>query len=105
GPGAARVMFDENPRYAFFGLEPLSDPNLGPRGAAGIALTPMASVAVDPAFHPHGLPIWMEADLPGEPDWAGLVIAQDAGGAILGPLRGDLFYGWGDEAERRAGST
>tara|TARA_R110002073_G_scaffold303504_4_gene471859 strand:- start:1197 stop:2318 length:1122 start_codon:yes stop_codon:yes gene_type:complete len=105
GPEAARSLFNENPRYAFFAIEPLTDPSLGPRGAAGLPLTPMASIAVDPSFHPFGLPVWLQASLPDAPSWAGLVVTQDTGGAITGPLRADLFYGWGDTAERRAGST
>lgn len=105
GPGAARALFNENPRYAFFAAEPIGDPALGPRGAAGLPLTPMASIAADPAFHAHGVPVWVEADLPEAPDWRGLVVIQDAGGAITGPLRGDFFWGWGEEADRRAGST
>jgi membrane-bound lytic murein transglycosylase A len=31
------------------------------------------------------------------------VVAQDTGGAIKGPIRGDVFWGVGDEAEARAG--
>jgi membrane-bound lytic murein transglycosylase A len=31
------------------------------------------------------------------------MIAQDTGGAILGPARADLYFGTGDEAGRRAG--
>lgn len=104
GPEAARALFNENPRYAFFALEPLSDPSLGPRGAEGVALTPMASIAADPAFHAYGTPVFLSADLPGEAGWQGLVVIQDTGGAITGPMRGDMFYGWGETAERRAGS-
>ena len=33
-----------------------------------------------------------------------LVAAQDTGGAIRGPGRGDLFRGWGPEAGKRAGN-
>jgi len=33
-----------------------------------------------------------------------LVIAQDAGGAIKGPVRGDLFWGNGDAAAAGAGA-
>jgi len=32
-----------------------------------------------------------------------LVVAQDTGGAIKGPVRGDLFWGIGPAAARRAG--
>jgi len=103
GPAAWRPLFNENPRYVFFSLDALSDPGEGPLGSQGAPLTPMASLAVDPAFHAWGAPVFVEAALPGEPDWSGLVIAQDAGGAITGPARGDLFFGWGHEAGERAG--
>ena len=33
-----------------------------------------------------------------------LLIAADTGGAIRGPVRGDVFFGFGPEAERRAGA-
>jgi membrane-bound lytic murein transglycosylase A len=33
-----------------------------------------------------------------------LVIAQDTGGAIKGPVRGDLFWGHGKEAASGAGA-
>ena len=103
GPAAWRPLFDENPRYVFFSLDVLDDPNLGPSGAQGAPLTPMASIAVDPQHHAWGVPIFLTADLPGEPGWTGLVVSQDAGGAITGSARGDLFYGWGDAAGERAG--
>ena len=45
----------------------------------------------------------LTADLPDAPNWTGLVISQDAGGAITGQTRGDLFYGWGHAAGARAG--
>jgi membrane-bound lytic murein transglycosylase A len=32
-----------------------------------------------------------------------LLIAQDTGGAIKGAVRGDIFFGFGHEAEERAG--
>ena len=103
GPAAWRALFDENPRYVFFSMDALDDPEEGPLGAQGAPLTPMASLAIDPRHHAWGVPILVNADLPGAPNWRGLVIAQDAGGAILGPVRGDLFYGWGDAAGARAG--
>ena len=105
GPEATAELFAVNPRYVFFRTEELTDPDLGPAGSSGVALTPMASMAIDPAFHAHGVPIWINADFPELEDWSGLVIAQDSGGAITGPLRGDFFWGWGETAERRAGRT
>lgn len=103
GPQAWRPLFDENPRYVFFSLDVLDDPDLGPAGAQGAPLTPMASLAVDPQHHAWGVPVFLTADLPGAPGWTGLVVTQDAGGAITGAARGDLFYGWGDAAGERAG--
>ena len=103
GPQAWTALFNENPRYVFFQLQPLTDPDRGPAGSQGAPLTPMASLAVDPAHHAWGVPIFLQAAIHGDPDWSGLVIAQDAGGAIQGPLRGDLFIGWGEEAGYRAG--
>jgi membrane-bound lytic murein transglycosylase A len=105
GPEATAELFAVNPRYVFFETQDIADPDLGPAGASGVALTPMASIAVDPAFHAHGVPVWLNAGLPELGAWAGLAIAQDSGGAITGPLRGDFFWGWGETAERRAGST
>ena len=34
-----------------------------------------------------------------------LMIAQDVGSAIMGPERGDIYFGSGDEAGRLAGAT
>jgi len=31
------------------------------------------------------------------------MVAQDLGGAIVGPVRADIFFGWGPAAEDRAG--
>lgn len=103
GPQSWRPLFDENPRYVFFTLDSLDDHTEGPIGAQGAPLTPMASLAVDAAHHAWGVPVVLNARLHGAPDWTGLVITQDAGGAIQGAARGDLFFGWGYEAGERAG--
>ena len=110
GPTRARAAMNVNPRYVWFVEEPISDPSKGPKGAQGVALTPMGSMAVDPLYHPYGAPIFLDTRIPAAPgDWKGkpfqtVVIAQDTGGAIKGPLRGDLFFGWGEDAGARAGS-
>jgi membrane-bound lytic murein transglycosylase A len=31
------------------------------------------------------------------------MVAQDTGAAIRGAIRGDFFWGWGEQAEKRAG--
>jgi membrane-bound lytic murein transglycosylase A len=46
--------------------------------------------------------VFLDVDSPlGRINW--LVMAQDTGGAIRGPVRGDLFSGWGPEAADFAG--
>ncbi len=32
-----------------------------------------------------------------------MMVAEDTGGAIRGPVRGDVFFGWGKDAEFLAG--
>lgn len=73
-------------------------------GGQGVPLTTERSLAVDPNFYPYGAPIWVDAELPKshayrDGRYSRLFIAQDAGGAIKGPLRGDVFFGNGDRAE------
>ena len=77
----------------------------GPLGAQGVPLTPGRSLAVDRAFLPLGAPVWLDTTDPltdGEP-LRRLLITQDTGSAIKGPVRGDGFWGFGDTAARRAG--
>ena len=90
-----------NARFVFF-RELTGD---GPIGAEGVALTPGRSLAVDPAFMPLGAPVWLDTSWPGEPDrpLRRLMVAQDAGGAIKGPVRGDFFWGYGEPALAYAG--
>jgi membrane-bound lytic murein transglycosylase A len=81
----------------------------GPIGAQGAILTPGRSLAVDRAHLPLGAPVWLDILAPtaDSPDMGRplrrLVVAQDIGSAITGPLRGDLFWGFGTEAETIAG--
>jgi len=93
----------QNPRYVFF-KESAANKDAGPVGAFTVPLTPGRSIAVDPAFVPLGLPVWLDTTLPvTNTPLRRLVVAQDKGGAIKGPGRMDLFWGAGDEAEAMAG--
>jgi membrane-bound lytic murein transglycosylase A len=77
----------------------------GPVGAQGVPLTPGRSLAIDRRHIPLGIPIWLDTTDPvnlGEP-LRRLVIAQDTGSAIKGPVRGDLFWGFGAMAATKAG--
>ncbi|WP_207485359.1 murein transglycosylase A [Arenibaculum pallidiluteum] len=100
-PGQAQSLMDLNPSYVFF--RKLAGE--GPEGAQGVELTPRRSIAVDPRFIPYGVPVWLEAEDPlGAPaPLRRLMVAQDTGGAIRGPVRGDVFWGHGADAEERAG--
>jgi membrane-bound lytic murein transglycosylase A len=100
-PKEGAALRRENPSYVFFRV--ISGD--GPLGAQRVPLTPGRSLAVDRAFIPLGVPIWLEA----QERFSGgvyrrLVIAQDTGGAIKGPVRGDLFWGNGKEAAEGAGA-
>ena len=101
-PDEAGAVMDLNPSYVFF----KEIPGDGPIGAQGVVLSAGRSLAVDPKFMPLGVPLWLDIDAPREP--AGrlrrLVVAQDTGGAIRGPVRGDLFWGSGAEAGALAGA-
>jgi membrane-bound lytic murein transglycosylase A len=102
-PERARALMDENPSYVFFRAVP-ARPDQGPTGAQGVPLTPMRSIAVDRTEIPLGSPVWIVTRHPltGQP-LRRLVMAQDTGGAIRGPARADLFWGWGPEAAAAAG--
>jgi membrane-bound lytic murein transglycosylase A len=98
-PAEAKDILDANPSYVFF-REIAGD---GPVGSEGVVLTPGRSLAVDPKFLPLGAPFWLDASAD-DGQIRRLLIAQDTGGAIRGPVRGDVFWGHGADAERRAGT-
>jgi membrane-bound lytic murein transglycosylase A len=105
-PARGARLMDENPSYVFFRELAGLPAEAGPVGTLGLPLTAGRSVAVDPEFHPLGLPVWIEARAAPGASFApapGLWIATDTGGAIRGPRRADLFLGTGDAAGRAAG--
>lgn len=100
-PREGAALRRENPSYVFF----REVPGDGPLGAERVALSPGRSLAVDRAFIPLGIPIWLDVQQRFAPDAIRrLVVAQDTGGAIKGPVRGDLFWGHGPAAASGAGS-
>ncbi|MCA3695941.1 MltA domain-containing protein [Aquidulcibacter sp.] len=104
----AREVLNANPRTVFFQLEPIKDPSAGPKGGQQAALEANGSLAVDTSYHAYGVPIFLAADAPrvaisADVSLRRLVVAQDTGGAIRGPIRGDLYWGTGPEAGLRAG--
>ena len=101
----AEALMDQDPRYVFFRLQP--DDGRPPQGAAGVSLPPGRAVAADPAFHPMGELIWIDAADPrlqgAGAGYRRLVAALDVGSAIKGAARADLYAGLGPEAGREAG--
>ena len=92
----------------FFRLVEDFDPALGPVAGAGVALTPLRSIAVDRGCGATACRSGSRRTCPG-PDEARspfrrLMIAQDTGSAIVGPARADIFFGSGDAAGARAGA-
>jgi len=99
-PAEARSVMESNPRYIFF----REIPGGGPIGSAGVPLTAGRSLAVDPAFMPMNVPVYVDSsDARGRP-LQRLTLAQDSGSAIKGPLRADFYWGAGSAAETEAGA-
>lgn len=76
-------------------------------GSEGVGLTANRSLAVDNSFIPYGLPLWLETYTKDsaeaeKQEYNHLMTGQDTGSAIRGSVRGDIFFGIGDEAESRA---
>jgi membrane-bound lytic murein transglycosylase A len=100
-------ILSRNESYVFFRVVPE-----GPVGAIAVPLTAGRSIATDPAFFPRGALALIKTRRPvvdGQgrlQSWTGfsrLVLNQDAGGAIKGPGRVDIFFGTGAQAELEAG--
>jgi membrane-bound lytic murein transglycosylase A len=107
-PEGARDLMWENRSFIFFREVEVEDANLGAPGAQKVQLTPKRSLAVDRSLWMFGTPVWLEADVPSGPAAAlepfhHLLIAQDTGTAIRGHARGDVYWGWGEQAALTAG--
>ena len=102
-------MLNANPSYVFFRELPLRAGSRdaamdGPLGALGVPLTPGRSIAVEPRHIPLGAPVYLATTLPNsDAPLVRLMLAQDTGGAIRGPVRADFFWGFGAEAGAQAG--
>ena len=97
-PRLAQGVMEANQSFIFFQEAVLGDTALGSPGVEGIPLTPLGSMAIDLRRNALGAPYYIAAD-----PVRTLLIAQDTGGAIRGAVRGDIFFGFGGEAEQRAG--
>ena len=106
-PSRVDEVLNLDPSFVFFRPLDLNEP----LGAEGVELTPNNSIAVDTSFTPLGTPVYIDTYYPelsqntvvtGKP-LRHLFIAQDVGGAIKNPIRADVFFGTGYQAEWMAG--
>lgn len=100
-------LFWQNERYVFFRLV-----KEGPLGSLEVPLTPGRSIATDYRLFPKGALAFVASRKPvldGDGNLAGwrpfsrFVLNQDAGGAIQGPRRLDLYFGAGEKAGLASG--
>lgn len=96
-PTRFNEVVDHVQSYVFFA----ESPRPGAVGSQEVILTAERSMAIDRAFIAQSTPIWVEtrAPIPGQNNtgpWTHLLIAQDTGSAIVGAVRGDIY--WGDDA-------
>ncbi len=101
-PSRLQEMLNQNPSVVFFRELPLTQE--GPPGALGVPLTAERSIAIDARFTSLGAPVWLSTSYPNsERILTRLMVAQDTGGAIRGPVRADFFWGSGFAAGSQAG--
>ncbi|MBP8980777.1 MAG: MltA domain-containing protein [Syntrophobacterales bacterium] len=107
-PEERQELMNFNERYIFFRVVPE-----GPLGALGLPLVAGRSIAADLDLYPRGglamlktrKPVFdREGNIVSWQSFTRFVLNQDAGAAIKGPGRIDLFCGTGPEAERTAGA-
>ncbi len=102
-PQQVQSVLNHNPSYVFFRVLPSDLP--GPLGAMGVPVTGGASLAVDPRVIPLGVPVFLDTTQPATHiPLRRLMMAQDTGGAIFGAVRADFFWGYGPQAEQKAGT-
>jgi membrane-bound lytic murein transglycosylase A len=100
-PDRADEVLHSNKSFVFF-QEQASDLATG---AMGTNLVPESTIAVDTSHIPLGTPIYIKTTDPVTKEPLNhLYMAQDRGGAIKGIIRADLFFGFGDDAGKRAGN-
>lgn len=101
-PEEADAVMQSNEAFVFFRLS--DSENIV--GAQNVPLTAERSLAVDKKIIPYGFPLWVETTLKGKDAFKSkynkLMVSQDTGSAIKGAVRGDIFFGYGEEAESKA---
>lgn len=108
-PEKADEVLWHNRSYIFFREAPVDDLNLGPIAAAKVPVVAGRSLAVDRLVHTFGTPFFVRSEslthLDGGKPFGRTMLALDTGSAIVGPNRGDIFTGSGEEAGTLAGNV
>lgn len=99
-PSKAESIMSSNQSYVFFRYLKNTE---GPIGSQQVPLTANRSLAIDAKYISLGTPIWLDIEDSTLGKARKLVVAQDTGGAIKGPIRGDYFWGFGHNAGEKAG--
>ncbi len=90
----ANELIDNNPRYVYY----REATNFDVVGKMGVKLSKIRTLAVDDSIYTLGMPVYISTNLSDGRKFRRLMIAQDTGGAIKGWIRGDIYFGVGDEA-------
>jgi len=102
-PKRAEDILSYNKSYIFFKI---SD-NMDVIGGSGMSLLPFASMAVDTSYIPYGSVLYLSTDKTPYADEGvnGIFMAQDTGSDIKGAIRGDIYFGSGQNADFMAHRT
>ena len=98
-------VMNMNPSYVFFKLSPGDEMA---KGAQGLPLTPLRSIAIDDDRAAYGVPTYLDTTITEygsgrQIPLKRLFVSQDTGGALHGPHRADIFFGRGEKEEWQAG--
>ncbi|MEO2094960.1 MAG: MltA domain-containing protein [bacterium] len=98
-PERVTSFLERNDRFVFF-----TTIEGNPRGSLNLEVTAGHSLATDKTIFPRGALVFCDARGKGGDGPAQFMLDQDTGGAIRTAGRADIYFGFGDTAEARAGA-
>jgi membrane-bound lytic murein transglycosylase A len=100
-PTKITAVLNQNKSYVFSKVIE----NIDVYGSQKSKLFPNRSIAIDLKYIPLGIPVWIDTTNPLKQNkpMRFLTMTQDTGGSIKGPVRADIFCGYGKEAGELAG--
>ena len=101
-PDKLAPVLHQNASYVFF--RELPNNLAGPLGALGVPVSAGRTLAIDTRYVPLGAPVYLATTWPNSTrPLQRLMHAQDTGSAIRGAVRGDYYWGYGEQAGTQAG--